>query len=112
MRLLSQKSREYKDKSYYKFWVVIPNKIVEKLGWKQGQELEAEVKDKKLIIEKDWKDLQLCQKSFNAFLNQLKDFQIKQEDLQFCWKIFNKNGQTDIKDKNGKASWRGSSKDI
>ncbi|MBS3132964.1 AbrB/MazE/SpoVT family DNA-binding domain-containing protein [Candidatus Woesearchaeota archaeon] len=53
MRLLSQKSREYKDKSYYKFWVVIPNKIVEKLGWKQGQELEAEVKDKKLVIEKD-----------------------------------------------------------
>lgn len=53
MRLLSQKSREYKDKEYIKHWVVIPNKLVEKLGWKRGEELEAEVKDKKLIIEKD-----------------------------------------------------------
>jgi len=53
MRLLSQKSREYKDKSYYKFWVVIPNKIIDKLGWKRGDELETEVKGDKLLIEKD-----------------------------------------------------------
>jgi len=53
MRLLSQISREYKGKEYKKFWVVIPNKIIEKLGWKTGQELKAEVKDKKLIVEND-----------------------------------------------------------
>ena len=53
MRLLSQKHSEYKDKQYHKFWVVIPNKIIEKLGWKEGQDLEAEVKGDKLIIEKD-----------------------------------------------------------
>lgn len=53
MRLLSQKSREYQGKEYKKFWVVIPNKLVKKLGWKQGEELEAEVKGDKLIIEKD-----------------------------------------------------------
>ena len=53
MRLLSQKSREYKKTEYHKFWVVIPNKLVEKLGWKQGEELEAEVKKDKLVIEKD-----------------------------------------------------------
>ena len=52
MRLLSQKSREYKGKEYKKFWVVISNKLIEKLGWKTGDELEAKVKDKKLIIEK------------------------------------------------------------
>ncbi len=53
MRLLSQKHSEYKGKEYKKFWVIIPQKIVEKLGWKEGQDLEAEVKKDKLIIEKD-----------------------------------------------------------
>ncbi len=53
MRLLSQISREYNGKKYEKFWVVIPNKLIEKLGWKKGQELEAEVKGDKLIIEED-----------------------------------------------------------
>ena len=53
MRLLSQISREYKGSKYEKFWIVIPSKLVKKLGWKKGQELEAEIKDKKLVIEKD-----------------------------------------------------------
>ena len=53
MRLLGQKSREYKEKSYFKHWVVVPNWAVEKLGWKVGMELEAEVKNGKLVIEKD-----------------------------------------------------------
>lgn len=53
MRLLSQKHSEYKGKKYEKFWVVIPAKIIEKLGWKRGQDLEAEVKRDKLVIEKD-----------------------------------------------------------
>jgi len=52
MRLLSQKSREYKGKEYKKFWVVISNKLIEKLGWRTGDELEADAKDKKLIISK------------------------------------------------------------
>lgn len=53
MRLQSQKSREYKGKDYTKFWVVIPQKIVEKLKWRSGQDLECEVKGNKLVIEKD-----------------------------------------------------------
>ncbi len=53
MRLLSQKSREYKGKGYNKFWVIIANKSIEKLGWKKGDELKAEVKNNKLIIEKE-----------------------------------------------------------
>ncbi len=53
MRLQSQKSREYKEKEYNKFWIVIPNKLIEKLGWKTGEDLEAEVKKGKLVIEKD-----------------------------------------------------------
>lgn len=31
----------------------IPPKTVEKLGWKAGEELEAEIKGDKLIIDKD-----------------------------------------------------------
>ena len=53
MRLQSQISREYKGTKYEKFWVVLPSKVVEKLGWRSGQDLEAEVKGDKLVIEKD-----------------------------------------------------------
>ena len=53
MRLLSQISREYKEKQYKKFWVIIPNSIVEKLGWKSGDELKTNVKVKKLTITKE-----------------------------------------------------------
>jgi len=52
MRILSQKSTEYNGKEYKKFWVVISNKLIEKLWWKTGDELEVEAKDKKLIIER------------------------------------------------------------
>lgn len=53
MRLLGQKSREYKGREYLKHWIVIPNSILEKLGWKIGQELEGDVKDDTLIIRKE-----------------------------------------------------------
>lgn len=53
MKLLSQISRKYKNKSYRKFWIVIPRKIIEKLSWKTGQELKANVKNNKLVINKD-----------------------------------------------------------
>ncbi|MBU1199876.1 MAG: AbrB/MazE/SpoVT family DNA-binding domain-containing protein [Nanoarchaeota archaeon] len=53
MKLQSHTSREYKGTKYQKFWIVIPNKIIEKLKWKTGEKLETEIKDDKLIIEKD-----------------------------------------------------------
>lgn len=57
MKLQSQISREYKGTKYEKFWIVIPSKIVEKLGWKSGQELNGDLKGNKLIIQKeDWED--------------------------------------------------------
>lgn len=52
MKLQSQISRKYGNSEYKKFWVVIPLKILKLIGWKTGQELKAEVKDGKLIIEK------------------------------------------------------------
>ena len=57
MKLQSQISREYKSKKYEKFWVVLPSKLIERLGWKSGQELNADLKNGKLIIQKeDWED--------------------------------------------------------
>jgi len=50
MKLQSQISRKYGEKEYKKSWVVIPEKLLKKLGWKTGEDLEAEVKMKKLII--------------------------------------------------------------
>ncbi len=52
MKLQSQTSRKYRDTEYKKSWIVLSNKLLKLLGWKTGQELEAEVKDGKLIIEK------------------------------------------------------------
>lgn len=53
MRLQSQISREYKGTKYEKFWVIISSKIVKKLGWKSGQELETKTDGNKLIIERE-----------------------------------------------------------
>ena len=53
MKLLSQKHSEYKGKQYKKFWIIIPNKIIEKLGWKEGSELNADLKNEKLVIQKE-----------------------------------------------------------
>ncbi len=57
MQLQSQISREYKGKKYEKFWIVIPTKLIAKLGWKSKQELNADLKNGKLVINKeDWED--------------------------------------------------------
>jgi len=52
MKLLFQEHLKYKDRKYHKFWVVIPNKIIDELQWKAGVKLEAEVNEEKLIIKK------------------------------------------------------------
>lgn len=51
MRLIENVTRKYKDKEYKKYSVVIPNKLIEELNWKAGTELEASVKNNKLIID-------------------------------------------------------------
>jgi len=50
MKLQSQVSRRVGKKEYRKFWVVIPNEIIEKLGWVEGQEVSAEVKGHTLLL--------------------------------------------------------------
>ena len=53
MYLQKQLSKKIGDKLYAKYVIVVPPKMVEELGWKAGEELEAEVKGGKLVIEKD-----------------------------------------------------------
>ncbi len=53
MYLQKQLSKKIGDKEYAKWVIVIPPKLIEKLGWKAGKELEADIKGDKLIIEED-----------------------------------------------------------
>jgi len=52
VKLQKQLSRKYGDKEYAKYVIVVKPKHVEELGWKDGEELGAKVKDKKLVVEK------------------------------------------------------------
>lgn len=50
MKLQKQVSRKVEDKEYSKYVVVVPPDEVDKLGWKEGQELEHEVREQNLIL--------------------------------------------------------------
>ena len=50
MRLQKQVSRKIASKEYGKYVVVIPPDEIDELGWQEGEELEPEVKGKKLVI--------------------------------------------------------------
>ena len=53
MHLQKQLSRKVGDKEYAKWVLVIPPKIIAKLGWNNETDLEIEIKGDKLIIERD-----------------------------------------------------------
>ena len=53
MRLQKQLSRKYGNTEYAKYVIVVKPKIIERLGWKDGEELEGKVKGDKLVIKKD-----------------------------------------------------------
>jgi len=50
MKLQKQLSRKVRDKMYPKYVVTIPPKTVAEVGWNEGTELEAIVKDGKIIL--------------------------------------------------------------
>ncbi|MEK6952444.1 MAG: AbrB/MazE/SpoVT family DNA-binding domain-containing protein [Nanoarchaeota archaeon] len=52
MKLQKQLSRKVGDVEYAKWVLVIPPNIIEELKWKEGQKLEAEVKENKLVVKK------------------------------------------------------------
>jgi hypothetical protein len=53
MRLQKHVSRKVDDKEYAKFVVIIPPNSVTELGWKEGQELQEEVKSLKEMLDED-----------------------------------------------------------
>ena len=52
MKLQKQLSRKVQDIEYAKLVLVIPPNMIKELKWKEGQELEAEIKENKLVIQK------------------------------------------------------------
>ena len=51
MRLQKQLSRKVEGKEYPKYVVTIPPKCVDLLGWKEGTELSADIKNGKMILQ-------------------------------------------------------------
>ena len=52
MKILKEKSREYKGKAYHKYKINIPEKLIKKADFKEGDELEAEAKKGEVRLRK------------------------------------------------------------
>jgi bifunctional DNA-binding transcriptional regulator/antitoxin component of YhaV-PrlF toxin-antitoxin module len=52
VHLQKQLSRRYGGKDYAKWLVVIPPNVVDKLGWAEGEELEARVEGHQLNLKR------------------------------------------------------------
>jgi len=52
MKILKEKSREYKGQSYYKFKVNIPEVKLKQAALRAGDELEIETKNGEIILKK------------------------------------------------------------
>jgi AbrB family looped-hinge helix DNA binding protein len=50
MKLQKRFNRKVGDKEYAKWMVTIPPEEVERLGWKEGTDLEVGIKDGKLVL--------------------------------------------------------------
>jgi bifunctional DNA-binding transcriptional regulator/antitoxin component of YhaV-PrlF toxin-antitoxin module len=50
VKLQKRFAYKYKDKEHYKHIIIIPDEIVEQLGWKEGIEIEPKVKDNELVL--------------------------------------------------------------
>ncbi len=50
VKLQRQLSRHYGGKAYPKWVLVLPPKLIEELGWEEGQELEAEIAGKDMRV--------------------------------------------------------------
>jgi hypothetical protein len=50
MRLQKRFNRKVGDREYSKWMIVLAPEDVEKLGWSEGEELETQVRDSKLVL--------------------------------------------------------------
>jgi hypothetical protein len=51
MKLQKQIAYKYKDKTHFKYVVILPEDTVNELGWVEGQELFCKINKTKLIID-------------------------------------------------------------
>jgi len=52
MKVLKVKSRNYKGKQYYKYRINIPEEVLKKAGFKEGDELKEEVRKGEVRLRK------------------------------------------------------------
>ena len=52
MKLQKQRSYKYEGKEHHKYVITIPKKAIEKVKWKAGDELEAQVRENYLVVKK------------------------------------------------------------
>lgn len=50
VKLRKIKTREHKGKKYYRWDISIPEDMIKNLDWEEGQEIQAEIRGKKLIL--------------------------------------------------------------
>lgn len=53
MKIEKVKSRKYKDKEYFKYRIIIPEKTIKESGFKEGDELKAEAKKGEIRLKRD-----------------------------------------------------------
>lgn len=51
MKLQKTFAYQYADKPRYKYLITIPEETIQQLGWEAGSELNADVKNEKLVVE-------------------------------------------------------------
>jgi len=56
VKLQKRFAYKYKDKEHYKHVITVPEEAVERLGWKEGQELEQILEKDALVIRRVEKD--------------------------------------------------------
>jgi len=56
MKMQKRFLRKYKNKDYYKYMVNIPPMMVREAGFKEGEDLDIDVKDGKLTIKRKKKE--------------------------------------------------------
>lgn len=52
MKILKEKSREYKGRAYYKYKINIPEIIMVQSGLKYGDELDVKVENGKIVLKR------------------------------------------------------------
>lgn len=52
MKLQKQVAYKYKDTIHYKYVIIVPDRLIKELNWKENQELDAKVEDSQLIFER------------------------------------------------------------